>query len=66
MRRKGIVKFFNKKNKFGFIRDLDSGNELYIHVKDINGDIKDGDIVTFNVKQEKRGEAACDVEIEKN
>lgn len=66
MKRKGVVKFFNKKNKFGFIRDAETGAELYVHIKDVRGEIKDGDAVTFSVKQEKRGDAAFDVELVQN
>jgi CspA family cold shock protein len=62
MRRKGVVKFFNRKNKFGFIRDSETGAELYVHIKDVKGDIKDGDQVRFVIKQEKRGDTAVDVE----
>jgi cold shock protein len=59
--KKGVVKFFNRKSKFGFIRDLDSGQEYYVHGKDISGSVDEGDRVTFELREEKRGPAACNV-----
>ncbi len=59
--RKGIVKFFNRKSKFGFIRDMESNQEYYVHIKDVAGSIDEGDHVTFDLREEKRGPAAHNV-----
>jgi len=64
--KKGIVKFFNRKSKFGFIRDTETGTEYYVHGKDINGQVNEGDMVAFDLKEEKRGPAACNVIPQKN
>ena len=61
--KKGVVKFFNRKSKFGFIRDLETGQEYYVHGKDISAPVDEGDQVTFELKEEKRGPAACNVVI---
>lgn len=61
--KKGIVKFFNRKSKFGFIRETETGTEYYVHIKDVNGTINEGDKVTFEIKEEKRGPAAINVTI---
>jgi CspA family cold shock protein len=58
---KGIVKFFNRKSKFGFIREIETGSEYYVHVKDVTGSIDEGDEVTFDLKNESRGPAAVNV-----
>jgi len=63
--KKGIVKFFNRKSKFGFIRDSETGTEYYVAGKDINGQVDEGDHVTFELKEEKRGPAAVNVNPEK-
>lgn len=60
---KGTVKFFNRKSKFGFIRDSESGSEYYVHAKDVNGPIDEGDEVTFVLKNETRGPAAIQVTV---
>lgn len=59
--KKGIVKFFNRKSKFGFIKDSQSGSEYYVHIKDITGAIEEGAAVTFELKEEARGSAAIHV-----
>jgi CspA family cold shock protein len=64
--KKGVVKFYNRKSKFGFIRDSETGTEYYVHGKDVNGQIDEGDHVTFELKEEKRGPAAVNVNPEKN
>jgi len=61
--KKGIVKFFNRKSKFGFIREHESGTEFYVHIKDVNGSINEGDQVSFEIKEEKRGPSAVNVTI---
>jgi CspA family cold shock protein len=64
--KKGVVKFFNRKSKFGFIRENESGQEFYVHIKDVIGPINEGDHVTFELKEEKRGPAAVNVTIIQN
>ena len=59
--KKGIVKFFNRKSKFGFIKDSESGSEYYVHIKDITGTIEEGSAVTFELKEQARGPAAINV-----
>lgn len=64
--KKGVVKFYNRKSKFGFIRDTETGTEYYVHGKDINGQIDEGDLVTYELRDDKRGPAACNVNLKKN
>lgn len=59
--KKGVVKFYNRKSRFGFIRDAETGTEYYVHGKDVQGQIDEGDQVTFDLKEEKRGPAAINV-----
>lgn len=57
----GKVKFFNQKNKFGFITD-ERGTDYYVHAKDVEGDaLQEGDTVEFEVRSVKRGLEAFEV-----
>ncbi len=54
----GKVKFFNAKNKFGFITEQESGREYYVHIKDLIDPVAEGDDVIFDVEERKRGPVA--------
>ena len=58
---KGIVKFFNQKNKFGFIIDEETKKEYYVHGKNVEGSIEQNDLVTFELKPAKRGDECINV-----
>lgn len=58
---KGTVKFFNVKNKFGFIREEETGKEYYVHIKDVEGSIAENDKVSFELEEAKRGPQAVRV-----
>ena len=53
--RTGTVKFFNNKNKFGFIIDDVTKKEYYIHAKGIDGIVNADDRVQFELKSAKKG-----------
>jgi CspA family cold shock protein len=58
---RGKVKFFNQKNRFGFITD-ERGVDYYVHAKDVEGHVlQEGDLVEFEVRSVKRGLEAYDV-----
>jgi len=59
----GIIKFFNQKSKFGFIKCNEDEKEYYVHAKDIDGGIilNADDKVTFELKEAKRGPEAVNV-----
>lgn len=60
----GTVKFFNDSKGFGFIVEPDSGKEYFVHVTALNGqEIKEGDEVTFEVKETPRGLNAINVNL---
>jgi CspA family cold shock protein len=58
---KGTVKFFNVKNKFGFITEDETGKEYYVHIKDVEGTIVENDKVSFELEDAKRGPQAVKV-----
>jgi CspA family cold shock protein len=61
--KQGTVKFFNESKGFGFIRS-DDGQEIFVHVTGLIDKIKEGDKVTFDVVQGKKGLNAVNVKIQ--
>ncbi|MCT4624082.1 MAG: cold shock domain-containing protein [Schleiferiaceae bacterium] len=59
--RKGIVDFFNDSKGFGFIRDLDSQEKYFVHINDIEGEIKENNKVSFEIGKNQKGLAAIKV-----
>ena len=58
--KKGTVKFFNESKGYGFITD-DSGNDIFVHVSGLADQVKQGDHVSFEIKQGQKGENATNV-----
>ncbi len=54
----GIVKWFNAKKGFGFLSQ-DSGDDLFVHYSEIQGDgfktLKEGQRVEFEVENSDKG-----------
>jgi CspA family cold shock protein len=61
--KQGTVKFFNESKGFGFIRS-DDGQEIFVHVTGLIDKIKEGDKVTFDVVQGKKGLNAVNVKLQ--
>jgi cold shock protein len=57
----GTVKFFNNSKGFGFIVDDESGKDVFVHVSGLKADIKEGDKVTYELEQGKKGLNAVNV-----
>ncbi len=56
--RKGKVIFFNKKTKFGFIKDTTDEKDYYVQEKSLIDQVLEGDEVEFEVKASKKGPEA--------
>lgn len=59
----GKVKFFNETKGVGFIVDDNTGQEVFVHVTGIKEKIRDGDSVTFETQESKKGISAIDVKL---
>jgi cold shock protein len=59
--KKGKVKFFNATKGFGFINDNETGKDVFVHSSGLKDKVFDGDEVTFEIEQGKRGLNAVNV-----
>lgn len=57
----GTVKFFNETKGFGFINS--NGQDIFVHISGLTEEVREGDIVTFNVQEGKRGLNAVNVKV---
>ena len=59
----GQVKFFNNSKGFGFIKDAESEKEYFVHASGLIDQIKEGDTVTFELQEGKKGLNAVKVKL---
>nr|WKN34076.1 cold shock domain-containing protein [Tunicatimonas sp. TK19036] len=58
----GRVEFFNDSKGFGFIKEVDSYEKYFVHVTGLAvPEIKEGDLVTFELEQGPKGMNAVNV-----
>ncbi len=60
---KGTVKFFNDTKGFGFISDEDSNKEYFVHVSGLVDEIREGDVVEFELQEGRKGLNAVNVKV---
>ncbi len=61
--RNGIVTFFNESKGFGFIRDLETQESVFVHANNLLEPIKDNNTVTFEVEMGPKGPSAFKVKL---
>jgi len=60
----GTVKFFNEAKGFGFIQPDAGGDDLFIHISNINpseGTLMEGQKVSYEIGQGRKGQEAREV-----
>ena len=63
--RKGIVTFFNDSKGYGFIKDTETQESLFVHINNTIDEIKDNNAVTFEVEMGPKGPTAVRVQLSK-
>ncbi len=63
--RKGTVTFYNESKGFGFIRDLETRDNVFFHVNNTLEDIKEGNLVSFEKVKGQKGPTAMQVKLVK-
>lgn len=63
--RKGIVTFFNDSKGFGFIKDTETQESVFVHINNVVDEIKDNMAVTFEVEMGPKGPNAVNVKTDK-
>jgi len=59
--KKGTVTFFNDSKGYGFIRNSETQESVFVHVNGLKTQIKEGDKVTFEVEKGQKGPTAVRV-----
>ena len=57
----GTVKFFNTAKGFGFITPANGGADVFVHATALQDEIQEGDKVSFDVENGKKGVNAVNV-----
>lgn len=57
----GTVKFFNESKGYGFIVDNESKKEHFVHISGLVDEVREGDSVTFELQDGKKGINAVNV-----
>ena len=61
--RKGVVTFFNDSKGFGFIRDMENNQSVFVHANNLQETIKENNIVTFEIGKGPKGLTALKVSL---
>ena len=59
----GIVTFFNDEKGFGFIKDSNSKQDVFVHINNLTEPIKEGNLVSFEVEKGPKGLIAVNVKL---
>ena len=59
--RQGVVTFFNASKGYGFIKDLQSQDSVFVHINALTEPINEQDKVTFSTTMTPKGANAIDV-----
>ena len=64
--RKGVVTFFDTSKGFGFIRDMESKQSIFVHANNLLEVIKENNIVSFETGKGPKGLTALKVKLFKD
>jgi cold shock CspA family protein len=61
--RKGKVSFFNVAKGYGFIKDNETGESIFVHASSIDGQINENDKVSFEIESGPKGPVAVNIKL---
>lgn len=61
--RKGVVSYFNENKGYGFIRDLDTQESIFVHLNGMVDQVRERDTVTFETEKGPKGLNAIQVKL---
>jgi cold shock CspA family protein len=61
--RKGVVTYFNDSKGYGFIKDSENQDSVFVHINNTIDDIGEGSHVQFEIEIGHRGPAAVNVKL---
>lgn len=61
--RKGVVTHFNNDKGYGFIKDRQTAESIFVHINSCIDEIKENSVVTFEVEKGPRGLQATNVRV---
>ncbi|OJU74001.1 MAG: cold-shock protein [Bacteroidetes bacterium 47-18] len=61
----GTVKFFNSEKGFGFIKNANGGEDIFVHATGLVDEVKENDEVEFELQQGRKGMNAVNVTLVK-
>lgn len=61
--RKGVITFYNESKGFGFIRDLESNQRVFVHANNLMEPIKENNVVIFEIGKGPKGPSALKVRL---
>ena len=59
--RTGVVSFFNTEKGYGFIKDLQTEESIFVHINALTEPLKENNMVTFETEQGLKGLSAINV-----
>ena len=59
--RNGVITFFNESKGYGFIRDLQTQESIFVHINALTEPLKENNMVTFETEQGPKGLSAVKV-----
>lgn len=57
----GVVKFFNTEKGFGFIKDDETGKDIFVHKSNLKTNIREDDKVSYELEDSPKGLNAVNV-----
>lgn len=61
--RKGIITFFNDSKGYGFIKDLETQESIFVHINALKEAVKENNKVSFEVEMGPKGANAVNVQL---